>query len=668
MFSLNIIISEDVFDAVIRSVHAALYGQLLSEHKTSTGQVIAKGTWVYFDGKSKEYAPVTASVDAFAIYTNQSPPVPISLPDVFIKSAHIIFGIDSLPLIPVNSSGAPQQPDPITTNSIYDFVEFTYDKTSDKKSKLTLNTTMIDQFSFPIQIQLDPTDKALPNGAGVFVDRETVFSQFQEFASGSVFLQCAQDAFGYPRSMRILSPKNVFPGNAVQGIVANTQNKNQKTLAQGNYYYTVTSTSNSKNPHKKQSYGQSEVVRIFVKENQEVVIAWSSKQSLGIATHYSIYRGTPSSNSISWANVGTTDGSGSFIDSGQAAFPIDYPINPLNTYFDYEIQKFFTNYKDPDQPLTLTATDGTINGYIYFFSGVFSPTEGDSAYLQFKLTKVVDSSGNTVNSPPIPLNTAFNVYYPYWNSNTFDSSNPSPPTWEVYTDKPASVMVLAAEGVFADNALQPLPDGVDPSTYRTLHGSLENQIVAAITRGIANSTNVKPQNWGGSTAPTQKQPTLTSGDSSLTPGTTYYYVITADNANGETYASFEFHLTPTQSQPCVQLKWKPKRTKEAKKFNIYRGTDSLQENVLVASVNNTGNTNSYTDNGSSLKTQDPPRYFPAGGSWSGYDAFFHQPTISINGAAYAGPFDDQGGKSSTIAVVSPKSATITLGPWKSTSK
>ncbi|HVZ38432.1 MAG TPA: hypothetical protein VHI13_04090 [Candidatus Kapabacteria bacterium] len=174
---------------------------------------------------------------------------------------------------------------------------------------------------------------------------------------------------------------------------------------------------------------------------------------------------------------------------------------------------------------------------------------------------------------------------------------------------------------------------------------------------------------GTATAPSQLTPTLTSsqgaasGAGGLTPGTTYYYVVTATNGSGETFGSFEFNATPTADEPNVQINWQPMSIAVATGFNVYRGTTSQGENVLVQSVPNSGTTSSCVDTGQAGTAQQPPMYFPAGAPWSVYDAFFHQPPVSLNGAAYAGLYDDQGGQSSTISTSSPTAVSITLGPW-----
>jgi Ca2+-binding RTX toxin-like protein len=64
------------------------------------------------------------------------------------------------------------------------------------------------------------------------------------------------------------------------------------------------------------------------------------------------------------------------------------------------------------------------------------------------------------------------------------------------------------------------------------------------------------------------------------------------------------------------------------------------------------------------------QHYPTGGTWSAFANFLHNGAgydISIDGRAYALPFDDQGGFSSDLnaatSVANPASISITLGPW-----
>jgi hypothetical protein len=651
---------------------------------------LVNGVWSYFDGT--EYQTIAGSVPAFTTITATGTQN-WTLPDASISSGGMIFGVGGLPSI--LSSGAPTEPNPIGVSTTYDAVEFGYTVAQNgTPPSAFINTTAVNQFGLPIQINISPGSVGLPSGAGVALDRTDVVSQFNALAAGGDFAQCTQDLLGNPVTQRILSPYYALQSSGVVGVVANDLPNTTTTLAPGTYYYAVTAVGPGGSP---ESYAQFNVAQYPVPQaqpgssNVAVNVAWANPQPwAGSIGGYNVYRGTPSGGAVSWVMIAQNLSSGTYaLPGGDTGLPPlnenAPPLNPLNTFFDASVQAVFGGYTTA-QPLTLQASSTyAADNYFYTFQGA-SGTDGDgNSVLQFILESVVDASGNTVASPPVPLQTQFNVYNPFWNTNTYTPGNSAPPA--LYADNPdyvswvavpPSVMVFGCANVFADNTVQTAPPGADPTTFSNLLGSLENQVVSAITRGIAASTRVASWNWGNATAPVVTSVAATGlppgqTQSTLVAGQPYYYVVTAENNAGETICSLEFSATPTSQEPCLLVTWQSmnlgqSRTQipnQAASFNIYRGTASQQE-VLVAQVANAKTpVTSYTDCGASLPGAAvyPPTYYPAGGTWPQYDAFFHQPSVSINGAAYAFQFDDQGNQSSSLSTANPVSISISLGPW-----
>lgn len=681
MFSTSIIIHENALQ--FGNIEAVMYGQLLEGYTPvygpSAGTPLGVDQWVYLIVTSQnqfDYAVCPApntTVPSFATYTAKGTNS-VQLPSVQIQASHFVFLFGPGSGVQTDVTGLPQQPNPATDTGVYDFVEFTYNTSN----ILYINTSMIDQFGMPTRIQMNPANASLPNGAGVIMDRDFVFKNYKEFINAnstrSAYMQCMQDAFGNALTTRIVSPKTAVLSNGVSGLVLSLINQGtnlpSSTLPAGTYYYVVTALNSAGN----ETYAQYEVSSIAVPTNIAVNIGWApnSFQPAGTVS-YNVYRGTLTNNVVSWALLLNTAASNftsgcAVMDNGQAVVSNTAPsFNPLNTSFDSEIETFFNNYLPKanggkGKTLTLTATDGTSDGYIYTFSGttVLASDKVNMSNLNLKLNSVTDASGNTVSSPPVAVNTVVNIWYPFWNTNTYNPSLPSPPSWANYTTTPASVMVLAAEGVFADNAIQPVPSGANAADYSVIIGNLENQIVSAITRGIANLPG-NPQNWGNGTAPIQTAPQIVSGTSKLKLGTVYFYVLTATNANGESYGSLEFSMMTNAANQCIQLNWMA-MPPSATAINVYRGERSYDECQLIAIVENpaTSPATSYVDNGTVIKTAAPPTYFPSDVPSSAYDEFFHLTNVSLNGAAYAGPYDDQGGWSSTLSGT-PATVNIILG-------
>ena len=76
---------------------------------------------------------------------------------------------------------------------------------------------------------------------------------------------------------------------------------------------------------------------------------------------------------------------------------------------------------------------------------------------------------------------------------------------------------------------------------------------------------------------------------------TYYWQVTATNANGETIGSSEVSATLSGTASSVALSWT--RVAGATGYNVYRGTSAASENTLVASIPY-GSTVTHTDTGS----------------------------------------------------------------------
>jgi hypothetical protein len=523
------------------------------------------------------------------------------------------------------------------------------------------------------------------------------------------------------------------------------------------------------------------------------------------ATNYNIYRGTATASGTPTVWYEFSSSLTSFTDNGSTTGAVlvpaaQVPFDPLDDYFSNQIASLFNT------SLVLTATDGTSDGVTYTLSGVpknlstiapppagAQPPSGvqpNDMGLQFEVTNESPSTGGQV-----PVNTLFYVYNPAFNTNTYVASNPSPPTYLVsgsqgnMSTMTGSGMVFAAAGVFADNVSQPIPGGVtNTAAYQTILGGIENEMVAAVTRGVQNS--LLPANWAN--APSQVAPTVSStggsfGTTGFAPAGTYYYEITGVISAGETTASLPFAATvaadgsvtlnfkpngqytsfniyrsptiggafnfvesvpntggnvataldtgilsspgvsppvyypstapgpvspPVQTAPTlsatggrfgatgfapagtyfyvitavnaqgqastasneetatvaangsVALNWAADAN--AASFNVYRGSTTGHENTFLTNVPNTGGTVvSFVDAGS-LGAAGPTPPNPSLAEPSDlYAQFFHQPTISMQGLAYASPYDDQGGQSSTLSnsatPTSPLSFSLTLG-------
>jgi hypothetical protein len=95
--------------------------------------------------------------------------------------------------------------------------------------------------------------------------------------------------------------------------------------------------------------------------------------------------------------------------------------------------------------------------------------------------------------------------------------------------------------------------------------------------------------------------------SSTTGGTfaagTYFWVVTATDANGETTKSNEVNAALTGSTSSATLTWN--QVDGATGYKIYRGTTTTNENKLITTIGS-GSTLTYVDTGTAGSTASPP--------------------------------------------------------------
>lgn len=173
----------------------------------------------------------------------------------------------------------------------------------------------------------------------------------------------------------------------------------------------------------------------------------------------------------------------------------------------------------------------------------------------------------------------------------------------------------------------------------------ETKTITAIASNTSLTVSDNFSSTSTISAPTGVVGSVTTGGSTLSPGT-YYYVVTSLNGSGETIQSIEVTIVLATGQ-IPQIKWNP--VIGATSYHIYRGITPGGENVFV----NTSNLEIFSDTGFTGTSGTPPvsntatgptTYTLSGGdvflaSGNGNISFPRAQSISVNdGALYSGTY------------------------------
>jgi len=508
-------------------------------------------------------------------------------------------------------------PTAATANFFYDFVEVALTCTtpgatsSSPPNNLNIDTTQVDQLGIPLTLQVTPRDPNFGAGSGIVttLDRQTLVSNFKAMAVGPLapFADCV-----YPEGSdastpyRLLNPNDLINGQLQASSL-------QGTLAisgvPGAWQATFTITGPGSPVPTNGS------LSVGMPVSGPLMPAGASVSSLP---------GAPAGNTVVIASA-SSDAANPFTASTSPVelFFVTPPTTALATWFDAAIDNFFAWYKK--NPGLLQVEQNNNGNHIYTGNVV-------------QVGGIIDINGNSNTYTVLQFtggnSETYNLYYPFFSTNSpagkttpFGAAVPPPPAWWAPTKglmyyAPPSMMVFGASGVFADNTQQPL---TAPNSSAVL-GAIENVIATALARGYATTWKFLQ----GSITPGNPATTATV---SLAGATT-----TAGLVDGMDMASFQIANIPmTASIPSGAL---------VSSFSVSSPLDILPTTPDLLTFS---------------------QFYPAGGTWSAFANFLHNPAVTIGGRAYALPFDDQGGFSSDLnaatSVASPAGVQVTLGAW-----
>jgi len=540
-----------------------------------------------------------------------------------VSSARIYFG-SSTDTVTI-AGGKVSGPTPGTAQFYYDFVEFALNGPT--PNNLNVDTTQVDQLGFPITLQVSPADPNFPAGSGIIstLDRQTLIGYFQNMATGPLapFADCviANPASGEP-PFRLLNPQHVLSAlpsaTTLEGTIATSGSA-------GNWQATFTINGPGSPPPTNGALSVGMTVSGPLIPAGTTIQSVPFGQTVAMTSNATVNPFTASSSTLT-------------------LYFFEPITSALGTYFDQAIDDFFTYYQSWPGLLKIEqnsgGTDYVYNGSVVEVSGITAIDGTSQTYTVLQFT-----GGN---------NETYNVYYPFFSTNSpagkttpFGAAVPPPPQWwgpdsGMTCYDPPSVMVFGASGVFADSVQQSAITGVNGP----LLGAIENVIVTGLSRGCATNwqfkygTVVVPNSAYPTSAVVTLEPPETSPELVLIEGCYMFSLQLAD-------APMTVALVPPPVVPGSPPTFAPF-------FNVSSPVPmqpTTQDLLTFA------------------------QFYPNGGTWSAFANFLHNgagQTITINGRAYALPFDDQGGFSSDLSSTwtaggTPSTATIILGPWQPSS-
>lgn len=634
-------------DIQVKDVYLEVSAVLTANYTTKANHTINNGAVVYYDAAIDDYVQATQQGNfSFQLTSNGEI---IELPNTYVTGGHIAIGIGNAPIVEFTSKGISTPTAATNPRNVFGLFEYAI---TDKG--LDIDLSEIDQVGFPFTITTTPA-APIPAEAGVGITppRGNLFDMYTEYitsqgATAALFQQARTAGDGF----RIVAPQNIISGAGAQLTLdaANYLTGGKLTIGTP-YYYWVTATnaaggeSAPSNVTKAVPYNLS--YRGLNYPQQTVVLDW---QPYANATGYNIYRSIADDPQTAHkiGSATTTEFKDAGLPLGSQVPPTsNYTYNALNAYFNDTIMQFFDHYTAKDSFQMLR--DG------YLFTGETATWVDPHTKYPYAVLNLSPTTGPFQHED-------FLIFRPFFTSNTNLGGMFPPPSWMPHPDQSPAAMILAADGVFNTGSAQP---GADAGTL----SDLQNSVVSAFNRGIATNFNIHPNNWAA-------EPELNSaaavshGANNLAANTSYYYVLTATNSDGETTTSLERKATTTSTNKAVQLNWSA--TLPPTHYNVYRSTTPGSGYELVTTVPNPSNlpaTSFYDDGSHTLTKQSPPIYYAPGTVANWYSAFLHQNStndpvngVSINSLAYGFPYDDQGSQSTNFQSFFSR-VDINIGQW-----
>lgn len=549
-----------------------------------------------------------------------------------------------------------------TASYVYDFAEFSITPNSGLSTyTLVVDTTQVDQFGLPFRLQTKPADAINPAGSGTIstASRAEIFADFTAAmtdAGLTPFLDCVMPGLspGSP-PLRLLAPQDVISQQATSA----------KPLQTPVLSVTTGGTQGAWTAQLSVPAGTAGQLLTEGGQLAGTFYAFGRLLPAGTVVTAAVASADPNDTiTIQTASQAATNPFSTA--AGQFVTIYTPPPTALNTWFGpavnsttnvnggNAIDDFFAYWKSPPtgRQLRLEVTSQQNEATVY--TGTVTTIQQTSTAGTTATYTVLQMTGG---------GETYNIFYPYFTTNSpatkIDPSGnpvPAPPTWMFPGDylgggnESPSQMVFAADGVFANSAAA--PQGAPPSGaytgISTALGSLENQIVTAIVRGYATTWQTVENASPGTVSSDGKTVTWQLPKGTLSGATPTNTLSVGMNVSSWKIFSVPMDITAIDvAEDQITVK-----TPET-----FTGHPPVDDMLLFFDM------------------------YPDGQQWSGYAKFLHNLMgydVMIDGRAYALPYDDNGGFSTTLSSVYDPSvplagsgttaarATVTLGNWTAT--
>jgi hypothetical protein len=463
--------------------------------------------------------------------------------------ARLYFAMDTPPVLPVVGGKVVAM---APGSEYFDYIEFTINGPNSAGTaglnNLNIDTTNVDQFGIPIQVEVASTE--LSGGTdtvGINLTRNEVITAFQSYTSGAgdpyAICLTAEDSGAYGK-YRILNPSGLFEQADVQNTALQVQ-----TLLQ----VTVNAVATTINVYDSDSFPDPADGPFYILINNEQMIVTAASKGLGTSTNWTVTRGVNGSQAVPHSATTLIQMDGPAMSTTTTMLTMSnttgYP-NPNVTQFYVQVDEEIMKVTAADPQSTDGKTTWTVarmqfgtgpathtnNSLVYYNSArdlalnsIFN-TAVDDFYQKYLSTNAAPETLTLVSNKdhhtyagtvvhfdetngtgPMVLRfldqtdtantTPIDVYYPFFNNNLYFWGGYTPllPVGDAPLDLIAanvenmspSYMTFGCLGVFGDSGERTNLNG----TQQGVLGDLENQVVAALNRGVAMIANTDGNAW-----------------------------------------------------------------------------------------------------------------------------------------------------------------------------